>query len=228
MKYKIGDKVRIVDKWPKDGSACQNHEGQMDKWLGKVMTIREVRPTSYRMEEDKKDRGFFLSGWAWNEACIAGLVRDKQKIIVTTDGKTTTAKLFNGKDLIKSAEAKCSSRDTFDFERGATLAVDRLLGRTEVTAEAPKFTKDDLKTGMFGRMSNGEMFVVVGDRILYERREADVFSGGYDFVHSLDEDLAFPFGGGRIDFVVNAVSFKNVQTVAEAGEFVWKRPGVKI
>lgn len=36
-KYKVGDKVRIVDKW-KDG-CYQNLKGKMDKWLGKVMSF---------------------------------------------------------------------------------------------------------------------------------------------------------------------------------------------
>lgn len=31
MKYKVGDKVRIVSKWPEDG--IQNSDGLMDKWL---------------------------------------------------------------------------------------------------------------------------------------------------------------------------------------------------
>ena len=37
MKYKVGDKVRIVSNW---GKGChENSDGKMDKWLGKVMTI---------------------------------------------------------------------------------------------------------------------------------------------------------------------------------------------
>lgn len=227
MKYKVGDKVRIVGEWPKDGSACQNREGLMDKWLGKVMTIREVRSTYCLMVEDQKDRGLRF-GWAWNASSIAGLAHDPKKIVITTDGKTTTAKLFNGKDLVKSAEAKCSSCDAFDFEKGAALAVDRLLGRTVVAAEAPKFTKGDLKTGMFGRMNDGRWFVVLENKILYGQQDGDIHAGGYDYLRSFNEDLAFSFGGGRIDFVVNAVSFRNAQTVAKEGNFVWKRPGVKI
>lgn len=50
------------------------------------------------------------------------------KIIITTDGITTTARLYEGgKNLIKTAEAKCSPADTFDFETGAKLAFERLI-----------------------------------------------------------------------------------------------------
>ena len=72
-KYKIGDKVRIVSEW---GDGCyQNPDGYMDKWLGKIMTIRDVTKNcgklAYKMEEDREEnRGL---GWCWNEKCIAGI-----------------------------------------------------------------------------------------------------------------------------------------------------------
>ena len=72
-KYKIGDKVRIVSEW---GDGCyQNPDGYMDKWLGKIMTIRDVTKNcgklAYNMKEDREEnRGF---GWCWNEKCIAGI-----------------------------------------------------------------------------------------------------------------------------------------------------------
>lgn len=59
------------------------------------------------------------------------------KIVITRDGKTTTARLFNGKELIKKAEAKCSPEDKFDFMVGAKLAMDRLEDKPE--AREPKY-----------------------------------------------------------------------------------------
>ena len=69
MKYKVGDKVRIVSEWGKDCGQILN--GEMDKWLGKVMTVRDVRATTYRMVEDKEDNDW--GGWYWKENCIEGL-----------------------------------------------------------------------------------------------------------------------------------------------------------
>ena len=72
-KYKVGDKVRIVSEW---GDGCyQNQDGYMDKWLGKIMTIRDVTKNcgklAYKMKEDREEnRGL---GWCWNEKCIAGI-----------------------------------------------------------------------------------------------------------------------------------------------------------
>lgn len=189
-KYKVGDKVRIVSEL---GKGCrQNRDGEMDKWLGKTMTIRKVTPHHYYlMEEDKND---VTNGWVWNEACIAGLANkfnvgerykvgfngvpetgniieitgvegdqvyyktikgkpdryyDKfdetsifaknlvpvteqndnaKKIVITTDGKTTTAKMYDGKSCVKVSEARCCPSDTFDFQTGAEIAFNRLFG----------------------------------------------------------------------------------------------------
>lgn len=51
-----------------------------------------------------------------------------QKIVITTDGTTTTAKMYHGKTVAKAAESKCNPDDRFDFETGAKLAFNRLLG----------------------------------------------------------------------------------------------------
>lgn len=78
MKYKVGDKVRIVDQWNDD--CCQNLEGKMDEWLGKVVTIVAVTPWGgYRMKEDD-------CTWGWNDAAIAGLAEDFEKESSVDDG----------------------------------------------------------------------------------------------------------------------------------------------
>lgn len=48
------------------------------------------------------------------------------------------------------------------------------------------FTKNDLKTGMFGVMDNGDKFVVVNDTLVYQ-------NDGWDNVASLDENLSMFF-----------------------------------
>ena len=195
-KYKVGDKVRIVSEW--NEKTMETAFGSMDKWLGKVMTIREVwtdyGKAVYKMEEDKND---VTDGWVWNEACIAGLANkfnvgeryrvdydgipetgniieitsvkghqvyyktikgehdrcfdrfgetsdfadhlvpvteqndNTKKIVITTDGKTTTAKMYDGKSCIKVSEARCCPSDTFDFQTGAEIAFNRLFGEPE-------------------------------------------------------------------------------------------------
>lgn len=69
--YKVGDKVRIVDhRTPR-----MNSTGMMDKWLGKVMTIRRVDDSKINLYKMEEDRGEFDGyGWDWGDEMIAGLV----------------------------------------------------------------------------------------------------------------------------------------------------------
>lgn len=185
-KFKVGDKVRILD-----GSRISNYFGSwidgMTKYVGKVCTIDDIYEkgwrTGYHMKEigymwderalelaedkpkhkfkvgdtviAKKNNGYGITtdGWRgvvtgvddhWFKAkgpakcCISqefnaleydcfDLVID-EKIIITHDGKTTTAKLHNGKKVTKTAHAKCNPNDKFDFNIGAAIALERLTG----------------------------------------------------------------------------------------------------
>lgn len=75
MKYKIGDRVRIVSS--KETSVGWNSDGLMDKWLGKVMTIRNIQGDAYKMIEDKGE--FCRGGWFWFENMIEGLADNSKK-----------------------------------------------------------------------------------------------------------------------------------------------------
>lgn len=67
-KYKVGDRVRIVDH-----RVCgMNPDGDMDKWFDKVMTIKTVFGESdYKMVEDYGEH--CGDGWYWTDEMIAGL-----------------------------------------------------------------------------------------------------------------------------------------------------------
>ena len=131
MKYKVGDKVRIVSKWGK--GCCQNSSGKMDKWLGNIMTVRYVGKGWYQMVEDRKED--IGSGWFWTENCIEGLAC-KNKIVITSDGEKTLARLYDGNKIIKTAAAKCSPDDNFSFETSAKIAFERLIDYAE---KEPKY-----------------------------------------------------------------------------------------
>lgn len=65
----------------------------------------------------------------------------EQKIVITADGNVTLARLYDGKTVIKSATAKCSPADTFEFETGARIAFDRLIeeGKAEQEEKKPPY-----------------------------------------------------------------------------------------
>lgn len=66
MTYKVGDKVRIKADSPRFG---WNTLVEMDKWIGKVMTIRLIIADIYfLMEEDQNENDG--RGWSW---CVEDL-----------------------------------------------------------------------------------------------------------------------------------------------------------
>ena len=65
MKYKVGDRVRIVSE-PPEGL---NWVSEMNVYLGRVMTIKNVLTRGYKMVEDKGE-------WFWGNGMIAGLASE--------------------------------------------------------------------------------------------------------------------------------------------------------
>lgn len=125
-KYKVGDKVRIVDH----RTVHMNSFGEMDKWLGKVMTIRSVDRflPGYWMEEDYDEN--IGCGWAWEDDMISGLAepaREPCTVELRFDGMITTATLKRGRRDVKTAEARCNPKDTYSRAEGAKAAVGRLF-----------------------------------------------------------------------------------------------------
>lgn len=126
MKYKVGDKVRVrrdfADKsyCMEDGvhSWCVTNE--MLELRGRVVTINEAFISGYRIND--------FPCW-WTDEMFEGKTNDK-KIVITTNGTETLARLYEGNKVVKSATAKCSPQDAFDFNIGAKLAFDRLIKNT--------------------------------------------------------------------------------------------------
>lgn len=123
-KFKAGDKVRVKTElkcgknYYMEGSEERNSfVPQMGKHKGEVVTISKIVRNQYRIIEDKE-------AWGWVDEMFEPVYCEK--IVITTDGKTTLARLYNGKEVIKSAEAKLSKNDEFDFMTGAKLAMERL------------------------------------------------------------------------------------------------------
>ena len=128
MKYKAGDKVRIVSK--RVDHVYPGWDPEMDKWFNRIMTIKKVNDTTYKMVEDENEHD--RSGWYWADDMIAGPAYPA--IVITTDGTTTTATLREGKQVLRTAKAVCAPDDTYDHAADAKLALERLM---EDKPEAP-------------------------------------------------------------------------------------------
>ncbi len=155
---KVGDKVRIVNK--KEGSSW-NNRGLMDKWLGKIMTVRMHNYSTIKMVEDQKE---WDDGWNWHAEMIAEKVGGPE-IHITIDGNKTIAVLKEGGKVVKRAEAKCNPEDTFDFERGAYIALNRVLGNdVKVSDDGEVFLykkgKPEFKPHLVSKNTNNHLGVI--------------------------------------------------------------------
>lgn len=156
-KYKVGDKVRIVDHRTDN----MNHFGEMDKWLGKVMTIRRLFLSGYRMEEDCGEN--YGRGWYWVDSMISGLAEPEREpctVELRFDGMITTAVLKRGGRDVKTAEARCNPKDTYSRAEGARVAVERLFEKKR-KEDKPKESKREQ-----GKPKVGDKFVVVQKRYI--------------------------------------------------------------
>lgn len=165
MKFKVGDRVRVIRQFAYNTYI-----------IGKIGTIRIIANNGeIGIEFDEYIHGHDLHvlgkckyGYGWY--CpddILEPVHDNSKIVITTDGKTTTAKMYDGKKFIKSAKAVCSPDDEFNFERGAGIAISRLFEWEFVPDDEVKETllntkiciiegDEHLKTGHIYEIVDGE------------------------------------------------------------------------
>ena len=184
---KVGDKVRIVSV--KKGDSW-NSDGLMDKWLGKIMTVRENFGYKIKMVEDQKE---WSNGWNWYNGMIAEKVVNKE-IHITVDGNKTIAVLKEGGKVVKRAEAKCNPEDEFNFEMGASIALKRVFGNDVKVSDDGKvflYSKDGVNE-VNRPVRKGEYVKVV--TTLYEDRgikKGDIFKA-----------MCAPYGpisGGNVD-----------------------------
>ena len=108
-KYKVGDKVRIVSERPQ-----YFWNPEMDKYLGKTMTIIEsgINPNGvYYHMEDSKDFDFY---WYWYEDMIAGIAEQKKPAEQKGDNNMKTETNLYLRSLC--GEKKSALREAHDEE----------------------------------------------------------------------------------------------------------------
>ena len=229
--FKIGDKVRVIKGY---GYVKKGEKGIIRALPGKNGAASNFYKDFYSVEFPAWTNGVDGHNCGGTVPSKKGLwllpkylelvekqrpgIGDRIKIVITHDGKTTLARLYEDNKVVKSATAKCSPDDTFDFETGAKLAFERLIGG-EKKEEPPKFDKSMLTNGRFGYMSGGQgWFVVVGDKIIYE-------NGGYDWIEKMTSSGRYPSGYG-VKYIVDACSFQDAK--ATHRKAIWCAPDFDI
>ncbi len=122
-KFKYGDRVRCI----KD-----NTNARTVGKLGTVISINNYGTVDVAFDEDVAGHSlcgktYMGHGWVLLEDELVPADAVDLKVIIITKGKTTTAKLMNGKDCVAKAIAKCSPNDTLDPLVGAQIALQRLV-----------------------------------------------------------------------------------------------------
>ena len=113
-KFKVGDRVRV-------------------KRTGKIGTITRAddwRTYPYKIAEDQGNEPF-------GENELEQFETRREFFVIHRDGNTMTAEHRVNREIIKSAKATCNPSDTFDFDTGAKLAFDRLMGRKKQNGTSP-------------------------------------------------------------------------------------------
>lgn len=175
-KFKIGDKVKTHSKRGRGVNGVA-YVSSMEEYSAVIARVVDINGTNdngiekwfYRLEN---------TPFYWHESLLEAV--NENKVVITTDGTTTRAALYDGHKLIREAKAICSKDDTFDFEAGAKIAFERLTAKP---AE-PK-PKKDLKP------LNTKIFVIDGygdfkSGHIYEIKDGKIHD---------DEGWIYPFEG---------------------------------
>lgn len=124
MKFKVGERYKVTKDCFPIGFLHSSYTE-----LGNIIEIETVRNDNdvyYSTVGKRKNLSCFEVGSFFANGLKP--IHEHDKIVITTDGRTTTAKMYDGKKLVDSAKAICSPDDEFDFNLGATIALERLTG----------------------------------------------------------------------------------------------------
>ena len=122
FKFKIGDRVKVVNP------AYHFKE----RFRGTEFTIESYNPNGKKTFHEPH---YGVGGtYVWQESELELVTNSK--IVITHDGKTTTATMYKEDGSKEVATARCAPEDKFDFPVGAKLAMERLMAK--VTGSEPK------------------------------------------------------------------------------------------
>ncbi len=203
-KFKVGD--RVV-------SHCDRYSITKTGWTGVVtgFCIGDENAMCVR-----GDNG--VGGYTVFDVCIDDfdLVNDQNKIVITTDGKTTTATHYDGKRVIRKETARCNPDDKFDFLTGAAIAFDRLTDREDTKK---RDLREYLTPGVFGKTDKYGAFVVIGTIMAFK-------DGGWMSVADYSTDNLESRLGDKIAYLVKpSISSFNIADIEfrDDKNVVWKR-----
>jgi len=231
-KFKVGDKVR-VRVYPKHPSLW-DFEERMDGFMGKTVTISSTTDSpvfQYHIAEDGEK-------WWWRTEDFES-ISEREFIVIRRDGSDVIASHKRGDEIVKTAKAKCAPSDEFNFDTGAKLAFDRLVGREEpkpkTAATAPKFKVGDRVVQIVSgegtiervvqvmcvtiyliKLDTGS-FVSAFEHLLSPAPEPKYYTGKVFAVRTLSDGLEFPGRVARNGRIFEIINGKLVENGAKYG-----------
>ena len=145
MKFKVGDRVKlVVDRYaiPRGTTGvikCFGKDADKEKL---DIAIELDRPISHHNCEGRTKYG---CGWwvAETDIELIKTVEPEFKLIITSSGDTTTAKLIHGKDVAKEATVTRYSKDEYSEKAAVEAVTKKIFGEDEKKTEK----KDELFNG---------------------------------------------------------------------------------
>lgn len=195
MKFKLGDRVRAI------GEVCGlNLKGK----CGTVILVGDtLESTEVGVEFDEPiTNGHSCAGNGKMGHCRNGVEgefelirRCDSKIVITSDGFETLARLYVGNKVIKSSVAKCHPHDVFEFMTGAMVAFERLITPTE---EEPKRFE-----GKAVCIKSNVLHLIIGKIYDFSENDGRGKAGGFPILRNPQpsiEEINRCFGG-RCEFL---------------------------
>lgn len=176
-KFKVGDRVRVI----------KDFDFAKKGMVGTIAVVSDEKIVGVKF--DKKFYGGHILGgrcehgyglWVFPD-CIELI--SGNKIVITTDGKTTTARFYDGKKAIKAAKAECSPEDDFDFKIGAKIAFDRLVDN-EIKNPRKYYNGKVMFSENTGDFKEGVLYVFCSNGDVEDFGGNPVFSGGQKVTHT--------------------------------------------
>lgn len=199
-KFKVGD--RVVSHSDYYGITKTGWTGVVTR-VGRTMMYVQGETSDGSAEFDVRIDDFDLAS-------------DQHKIVITTDGKTTTATHYDGKRVIRKETARCHPDDKFNFLTGAAIAFDRLTDREDTKK---RDLREYLTPGVFGKTEKYGAFVVIGTIMAFA-------VGGWMSVADYSADNLEARQGDKISYLVKpSISSFNVAALeyGNGKNVVWKR-----
>jgi len=214
IKYNVGDRVRIREWADMERQFGLNMNGNINCKFVFVDDMRDLCGKVFVIERIAGDH-FYLTpsaGWQISADMIEPL--QQKKIVITADGCETLARLYDGNKVVKTATAKCSPDDTFDFNTGVKIAMGRLMGE-----DKPDTTQTEFVVGDYYKYANDNVF---DDGIIkIVKKDGERFS--YEIIAGLKKDIGnhqFVAGSCFAQHLTPYTGWKVVDRKPKVGDYI--------